>query len=169
MPASIIPSVTNALLTMFTTAQATTLAGVEVIAGPPALVPAGIERAIAVGSDWSPDEAIVATSTFAPYSDYAQIETVLVPVAVMAKTGDVAATSATTTATAILDAIKTLLVADPTLGGVVGYSTDVGGGGKAEPSSLAQFASITWRRAISGAGARAVVNATLTAAAIVAD
>lgn len=168
MPASIIPDVTEALLAMFTLAQATTLTGVEVIAGPPTLVPAGVEQAIAVGSDWSPDEATVATSTFEPYSDYAQIETVLVPVTVMTKTGEVAAVSATALAGTILDAIKVLLVADPTLGGVVGYATDVGGGGKAEPSSLARFASVAWRRAISG-GTRCVVNTVLTAAAVVPD
>lgn len=168
MTASVIPAVEAALLAMFQTAQATTLAGVEVIAGPPTLVPAGVTEALVVGADWSPDEATVATSTFEPYSDYAQIETVLVPITVMTETGDPATAAATARASVILGAVKTLLVTDPTLGGVVGYSTDVGGGGKAEPTSLARLASVAWRRAISG-GTKCVVNAVLTAAAVVPD
>lgn len=166
--ATVLPAVLAALSAMFQTATATTLTGVEVVDGPPTLVPAGTPEALVVGGGWSPDETVIASSTLEPFSDYAQVETITIPVAVMTETGDVAAAAMATRAAEILAAVKALLLADPTLGGLVGYSLDVSGGGKAEPSSLIRLASISARRAISG-GTRCVTDVVLTAAAVIPD
>lgn len=150
------------------TAQATTLAGVEVVTGPPALVAAGVEEVLVLGADWDPAEATAATSTFEPYSDYAQIETIEIPGAVMVKTGDPYVAVTTTRAFEILAALKALLVADPTLGGAVGYSLDASGGGRAEETSLAQLTSVELRETAAG-GARTVLAFTVGAAALIPD
>lgn len=168
MAASVVPAALTALLGMAVAARATTLAAVEVIDGPPTLVPAGVQEALVLGADWDPAESIVATSVLEAFSDFAQLETVTVPGAVMVKTGETTTAAPTTRVYQILDAFKALLVADPTLGGVVGYSLDASGGGKAEPQSLAQLASTSFRRSVSG-GTRCVVTFTVTGQALLPD
>jgi hypothetical protein len=167
--ASAIPAMRAALVAACTAAQATTLAGVEVIAGPPTLIAAGVGEAIAIGADWDPEEATAATSVFEPYSDYTQVETLEVPGAIRVKSGDPAAlVDCTDRAFEILAALKALLVADPTLGGAVGYAADASGGGRAEETSLAQLTSATLREDIAG-GARSVIAFTVGAAALIPD
>lgn len=168
MAASAIPAVLSALLSMAQAAQSTTLDGVEVIDGPPTLVPAGVQEALVFGSDWSREEATIATSTLEPFSDFAQLETITVPGAVMVKTGETTTATSTARMFAILDVLKALLVADPTLGGVVGYSLDVGGGGRAEQQSLAHLSSLAPRRSVAG-GTRCVAPFTVTAQAVLPD
>jgi hypothetical protein len=166
--ASAIPAVLSALLSIAQGAQASTLAGVEVVDGPPTLVPAGVQEALVFGADWDPNEATIATSTLEPFSDFAQLETVTVPGAVMVKTGETATAAATARMFAILDVLKALLVANPTLGGVVGYSLDTGGGGRAEQASLAHLSTLAARRSIAG-GTRCIGAFTITAQAVVPD
>lgn len=165
MPASAIPGVLVRLLELALTLQTDTL---QVIDGPPTLIPPGVTEALVIGADWDPNEAIVATSTLEPYSDYAQLEVVTVPGAVMVKIGEPTTAAPTARAYAILAAFKGLLTADPTLAGAVGYADDAGGGGKAEASSLARLTSTSLRRSVSG-GTRCVVSFTVGAQALIPD
>jgi hypothetical protein len=166
--ASAIPAVLSALLSMAQAAQASTLAGVEVVDGPPTLVPASVQEALVFGSDWDPNEATIATSVLEPFSDFAQLETITMPGAVVVKTGEPTTAAPTARMFAILTALKALLVADPTLGGVVGYSLDAGGGGKAEQQSLAHLSSLVPRRSVAG-GTRCVGAFTISAQAVLPD
>jgi hypothetical protein len=160
---------TTALLTAVRAAQAASLSGVEVIDGPPTLVPAGVSEALVIGADWDPSEGLFASSAFEPFSDFAQLETITVPGAVMVKSGEPAqSTAVTARAFTILAALKDVLTADPTLGGTVGYTLDVSGGGRAEAASLARLTTVSARRSATG-GPRCVLTFTVGAQAVIAD
>lgn len=169
MAASALPGAFTALQSLLAGAQATTLDGVTLFTGPPAQAPPGITAAVVLGGTWDPAETLIGTSAFEPFSDYADLERLTIPGAVMTTTGDPNAIAAVTTqAFAILGAVKDLINADSTLGGAVGYAEDAGGGGKAEPSSLARLASLAPRCSAAG-GTRCVIDFTVSAAALATD
>lgn len=170
MPTSAIPAALTALKTA--SDAASSLLGVYISDGPPDQVPVGTKEYLALGADWDPSGAgptgqAGAVSTYEPYSDYAQLETITITSSVVVWSGDDLAAQRNR-ASAILIAAKALIDADPTLGGTVGVASDPSLGGPAVEGTTARISATSWRQVQSG-GAGCAVTFTISAVALVGE
>lgn len=121
-PASAISAVLDYLVTAATAAQATTLVGVHVQDGPPTASLAGLPKVLVLGGEWQPSD-VARPGAAGPQepamgaaSYYEQIS---LSGSAFAQSGDTAMRDRRDEAFAILDALKALIFADRTLGGLV--------------------------------------------------
>lgn len=153
-----IPQVIDAVLAACATVQATTLAGVTVYDGPPAVQPPAAGKILVIGGDWVPSDqsrAAASATQEASMGNRSRNETISIACQCRAGSGDTTMATQRTDAFGIVAAVEQLLVADPTLGGLTYSDAKVG--------------SVDEVRQIQQSGAGCVVSFTITATALLWD